>query len=131
MLNSIVFYLDFPSCDTHNSQDSRGSERLFLTHRFHPLHEHLKISQLITTETLPLHIASGRTGRYVPLMLRPKIPISGKCGQKNQNSQYKMKFGTYTNLNMLNSEVTFIFPAFLGKFGRKNWNCLFKMKLGL
>ena len=55
---------------------------------------------------------------------------------KNQNSQFKLKFGTKTNSNMHNSIVMFIFSRFppeipfLGKFGPKNQNCQFKLKFG-
>ena len=33
---------------------------------------------------------------------RPEKPFWGKSGQKNQNRQFKLKFGTKTNLNMQN-----------------------------
>ena len=55
---------------------------------------------------------------------------------KNQNCQFKMKFSTYTNLNMQNSMVVFTFTlfrpeiSFLGKFGSINRNCQFKLKFG-
>ena len=57
-----------------------------------------------------------------------------KLGLKNQNYQFKLKFGTYTNSNMQNSMVIFTFVcfwpefSFLGKFGLKNKNCWFKLK---
>ena len=37
------------------------------------------------------------------------MPFLGKFGPKNQNSHFKLKFGTYTNSNMQNSMVMFIF----------------------
>ena len=36
-----------------------------------------------------------------------EIPFLGKFGAKNQNYQFKLKFGTYTNSNMQNSVVMF------------------------
>ena len=37
-----------------------------------------------------------------------EIPALGKLGPKNQNCQFKLKFGTYTNSNMQNSMVEFV-----------------------
>ena len=37
--------------------------------------------------------------------------FDGKFGPKNQNCQFKVKFGTLTNLNMQNSMVVFTFSA--------------------
>ena len=65
-----------------------------------------------------------------------EIPFLGKFGPKNQNCHFKVKFGTYTNSNMQNSMVMFIFfrfwveIPFLGKIGPKNQNCHFKLKFG-
>ena len=39
---------------------------------------------------------------------QPEIPFLGKFGQKNQNCQFKLKFGTETNSNVQNSMVVFI-----------------------
>ena len=39
------------------------------------------------------------------------IPFLGKLGPKNQNCQFKLKFGTYTNSNMQNSMVVFTFSV--------------------
>ena len=78
--------------------------------------------------------------------------------KKNQNCQFKLKFGTKTNLNMQNSMIMLTFPAFdhkypsranlvqkfkivqseidwiqlpfLGKFGPKNHKSQFKLKIG-
>ena len=59
----------------------------------------------------------------------------GKSGQKNQNCQFKRKFGTKTILIMQNSMMMFTFSvfnhkylSFLDKFGPKIRNCLFKVK---
>ena len=38
---------------------------------------------------------------------RAEIPILDKFGPKNQNYQFKLKFGTQTNLNIQNSMVVF------------------------
>ena len=51
------------------------------------------------------------------------LEFFGKFGPKNQNYQLKLKFGTYTNLNMQNLMVMFTFFV----FGRKypvsdNWS---------
>ena len=55
------------------------------------------------------------------------LPFLSKVGPKNQNCLFKMKFGKYTNSNMLNSIMMFLFLCFLtevpflDKFGPKNW----------
>ena len=46
------------------------------------------------------------------LCFRPETPFLGKFGPKNQNSLFKLKFRTYTNLNIQNSMVMFTFSAF-------------------
>ena len=67
---------------------------------------------------------------------RPETPFLGKFGPKNQNCQFKLKFGTKTNSNMQNSMALFTFSVldrkypFLDKFGPKNQNCQFKLKFG-
>ena len=43
---------------------------------------------------------------------RPEKPFLGKSGQKNQNCQFKLKFGTKTNLNKRNSKMMFSFSVF-------------------
>ena len=45
-----------------------------------------------------------------------EIPFLGKFGSKNQNCQLKLKFGTYTNSNMQNSMVMFIYFVFDWKY---------------
>lgn len=47
LTTKIRLYLDFLSCDIHDSQDCRERGRSFLIslHHFHPLLEHLDISQ--------------------------------------------------------------------------------------
>ena len=45
-----------------------------------------------------------------------EIPFLGKFGPKNQNCHFKLKFGTYTNSNMQNSMVMFIFLVFAWKY---------------
>ena len=40
----------------------------------------------------------------------------GRSGQKDQNCQFKLKFGTKTNLNMQNSMMMFTFPVFDWKY---------------
>ena len=47
---------------------------------------------------------------------RVEIPFLGKFGPKNQNYQFKLKFGTYTNSNMQNSMVMFILSVFDWKY---------------
>ena len=55
--------MGFLSHDIYDSQDSwgRGMQFLISLYRFHPLHEHWHISQAITAESSPLHMASGWT----------------------------------------------------------------------
>ena len=45
-----------------------------------------------------------------------EISFLGKFGPKSQNSHFKLKFGTYTNSNMQNSMVMFIFFVFDWKY---------------
>ena len=45
-----------------------------------------------------------------------EIPSLGKFGPKNQNDQFRLKFGTYTNSNMQNSMLIFTFSVFDRKF---------------
>ena len=61
------------------------------------------------------------------------IQFLGKLCPKNQNCQFKLKFGTYTNSNKQNSVALFCFrpeTLFLGKYGPKNQICQFKLKFG-
>ena len=50
------------------------------------------------------------------ISLRLEIPFLGKFGPKNQNCQFKLKFGTKTNLNMQNLVVLFTFSVFDWKY---------------
>ena len=53
--------------------------------------------------------------------------------ERHQNWLFKVRFGSYTNSNMLNSMMIFTFLCFETKipfFGPKNQNCLLKMKFG-
>ena len=68
-----------------------------------------------------------------------EIPFLGKFGPRNENCHFKLKFGTYTNLNIQNSMVMFIFflfvcfwleIPFLGKFCPKSQYYQLKLKLG-
>ena len=43
---------------------------------------------------------------------KPEKPFLGKSSQKNQNCQFKLKFGTKTNLNKRNSMMMFTFSVF-------------------
>ena len=64
------------------------------------------------------------------------VPFLGKFGQKTQNCQFKLKFGTQTNSNMQNSMVMFTFSLFDWKYlfwvnlVQKNQNCQFELKFG-
>ena len=49
---------------------------------------------------------------------RPQISFLGKFWPKNQNCEFILKFGTWTNSNMQNSMAIFNFSAFC-------WNYLF------
>ena len=44
--------------------------------------------------------------------LRPEKPFLRKCGPKNQNCNFKLKFGTTTNFNMQNTMTMFTFFCF-------------------
>ena len=63
-------------------------------------------------------------------LFRPEIPLLSKFGPKNQNFQFKLKFGTLTNSNMQNLMVMFTFSIFDQKcpffwiFGPKIQNSL-------
>ena len=45
-----------------------------------------------------------------------EILFLGKFGPKNQNSRFKLKFGSYSNSNMQNSMVMFILSVFEWKY---------------
>ena len=45
-----------------------------------------------------------------------KLCFFGKFSPKNQNCQFKLKLGTYTNSNMQNSMVLFTFSVLHGKY---------------
>ena len=48
--------------------------------------------------------------------VRPENPCLGKSGQKNKNCQFKLKFGTKTNLKMHNSMTMLTFSVFDNKY---------------
>ena len=54
--------------------------------------------------------------RWWCLRFRLHMPQWSKFGPKNQNCQFKLKFDTYTNLNMQNSVVLFAFSVFDWKY---------------
>ena len=56
----MIFFLPVFFTNIHNSQDGRGRGEAipFPLYYFHLLHEHLDISQAITTGSSPLHIAN-------------------------------------------------------------------------
>ena len=64
---------------------------------------------------------------------RPEKPFLGKSGQKNQNCQFKLKFGTKTNLNKRNSMMMFNFSVFdhifLGQIWSKNSKLLVQSEI--
>ena len=60
---------------------------------------------------------------------QPEIPFLGKFGPKNQNCQVELEFGTYNNLNMQNSILTFIFSIFDQKDSFWRQICSEKSKL--
>ena len=62
-------------------------------------------------------------------VLNWKYLFLSKFEPRNQNYQFKLKFGTCTNLNMQNSMVMFTFSVLNKKFGPKIQNCLFKVKV--
>ena len=67
---------------------------------------------------------------------RPKIPFLGKFVPKNQNYQFKLKFGSWPNLNILFSDAVHFFcfwpkMHFLGNFGLNCQYCQFKVKLDI
>ena len=45
-------------------------------------------------------------------LFRQQIPFLGKLGPKNQNFQFILKFGSWTNSNMQNSMAMFNFSNF-------------------
>ena len=73
-------------------------------------------------------------GTHFPCF-KQEIHFLDKFDQKNQNYQFKLKFGTETNLNMQNLVLCLFFSfrqetTFLGKFGPKNQSCQFQLKFG-
>ena len=63
-----------------------------------------------------------------------EIPVSRIFGKKSQNCQFKLKFSSWSILNMKDSMDLFIFFGFqpkipiLAKFGPKNQIWQFKVK---
>ena len=57
----------------------------------------------------------SRTQKCDFFSFRPEIPFLGKFDPKNQNCQFKRKFGTWTNSNMQNS-MMFTFSVFDHKY---------------
>lgn len=55
-----LLYLDFLSPEIHESQNSsrKGRQILIRLYHFHPFHEHLDISRVITVKSSALHIAN-------------------------------------------------------------------------
>ena len=61
---------------------------------------------------------------------RPETHFLGEPGTKNQNFQFKLKFGTYTKLNMENSMVVFTFSVLDRKNLAQKWaNLVPKIKI--
>ena len=52
---------------------------------------------------------------------RPEKPFLGKSGQKNQNCQFKLRFGTKTNSNMQNSMVVSVYFICLSENSYPLW----------
>ena len=50
------------------------------------------------------------------ICFRLEIPFLSKFGSKNQNSQFKLKFGTETNSNIQNSMRMFTYLGFDPKY---------------
>ena len=64
------------------------------------------------------------------ICFRLKIAILfGKFGPKNRISQFKLKIGTYTYLNMKNLIVMFIFLCFWPEVYFFFWKCVPKIKI--
>ena len=64
---------------------------------------------------VPRLIRICRIQWWCSFCFRPETHFLGKFGPKNQNCQFKLKFGTYTISNMQNSLVVFIFSVLYGK----------------
>ena len=65
----------------------------------------------------------ARMHKYVFSIFDWKYLLGANLFQKNQNCQFKLKFSTWTNLDMQNSIGMFTFPGkipFSGNFGPKN-----------
>ena len=62
-LNNISFYLGFFHVQSRFTEQQKKQESISLTifYNFHLLHIYLEISRVITSESLPLHIASTQT----------------------------------------------------------------------
>ena len=62
-MDALFLYLGFllRTCTFTGQQGKGEATSLTPLYHFHPLHRHLDISQPITAESSPLHIASGRT----------------------------------------------------------------------
>ena len=79
---------------------------------------------LVRPGTLENHRQQGKCRCFLPIGIcriqwlcslfrfRPQIPFLGKFGPKNQNCQFILKFGTWTNSNIQNSMAMFNFSAY-------------------
>ena len=101
---AILFLSGFSFTDIHDSQDNRGRESLSLSltalYHFHLLHRHLDISQAITAESSPIHIASSRTWTRNLFFPRCKLLTTKLCRKQLFVSVFKFSFYLTPNLHL-------------------------------
>ena len=97
-----IFLSRFSFMDIHNSQDNRGRGSLSLSltalYHFHLLHRHVDISQAITAESLPMHIASSQT--WTRNLFFPNASCHKLCGKQLLVSVFKFSFHLTTQFTL-------------------------------
>ena len=80
---------------------------IFFVHWFGQVHQSITASKENVVVFFQFEFAEF-SGYVHFFRLRPQIPFLGKFGPKNQNCQFILKFGTWTNSNMQNSMAVFL-----------------------
>ena len=95
IITETIFFLSgFSFTDIHHSQDNRGRGSLSLSltalYHFHLLHRHIDISQAITAESSPMHIASSRTWTRNLCFSKCKLLTTKLCRKQLLVSVFKV-----------------------------------------
>ena len=92
---SYFFLPGFSFTNIHKSQDCRGRGRATPHYHFHSLHIHLDLSQAITSESSPLHIACSQTRtRNLWFLSTSRLPLFWKPCVKFRSKMSKVEYIT-------------------------------------